>query len=632
MATKLIIIPLILILLSCSVYSAYDWQNEANAGRSGDDYESRMVGYGLNMRNNYPVINTSYAKCVLAGSLFTPIALDSIGETYAHIITGLGSTLTIYDRTCAVVQTIAMPEALRSMPQIVNWNEDNKLEIIVPVAKGVLQYQWSDISDSYLLIGNISNSSISNIDYISCPVIEKYCLGFNLVSSETYMINYTTQLIHKVATHTTTNGAYQMGGTTGVSNIESPVYIPYCFIGQLTGHTYFECAVYNNAGVILYTPSFGSITYSPYRQMYISAFYAWLGTTTRLFFSGRGYDSPSGNAKYMFEAAISDGVATTLFSDINVQAADPTRTISGWSVADFNKDGYNEACYMHIEGVTPYLKCLDATLTTIIDVNVSGVMSFNNIVLADFVTNSTYISIGTYEGIFIYNDTSHNIEKWFSTGLTGTMDGFPIVYKDGSGNTAPLMLYSDTSVSFVLKLMALGVNCGNGICESSENQFTCLMDCNTTNIPINSGVAGYLIVGDWCNTASDCLSGECEYHRCALKVGGKPCVAASECLSGSCVNSHCGQTDIFTNLETSKNQMFGNSINANNAVSLFLILGGAFGLGIMTMGVILPILWVVITTIAFTIFGWLSPFILVGLFLIGLIIVVLGVVIGGSKS
>lgn len=144
--------------------------------------------------------------------------------------------------------------------------------------------------------------------------------------------------------------------------------------------------------------------------------------------------------------------------------------------------------------------------------------------------------------------------------------------------------------------------------------------------------SGFFAVGDPCRNNADCISQNCEYRRCALKVGGKSCLSSAECLSGACVNSLCSFTDIWQNMEASKNQMFGNSVQANNMVSLFIILGGAFGLGMATMSIILPIIWVGLTTIAFTIFGWLSPFILVGLFLMGLIVVVLGVVIGGSKG
>ena len=143
-------------------------------------------------------------------------------------------------------------------------------------------------------------------------------------------------------------------------------------------------------------------------------------------------------------------------------------------------------------------------------------------------------------------------------------------------------------------------------------------------------MVGFLDTGAYCDNPSDCLSGNCEYHRCALKMGNKLCSASSECLSGSCVNSHCGATDIWTSVIASKNQMFGNSDSANNFVSLFLIMGGAFGLGFATGGVLLPIIWIVMTTFGFTLFGMLSPFILVGLVLIGLVVIVLGVTIASK--
>ena len=84
----------------------------------------------------------------------------------------------------------------------------------------------------------------------------------------------------------------------------------------------------------------------------------------------------------------------------------------------------------------------------------------------------------------------------------------------------------------------------------------------------------------------------------------------------------------------SKNQIFGQSQATDNLISLVMIFGLAIiimligGANILSGGVALGVVFM--GSIFFTIVGMLSPFFLVGIFLVGLIVVILGFVMSSG--
>lgn len=138
-----------------------------------------------------------------------------------------------------------------------------------------------------------------------------------------------------------------------------------------------------------------------------------------------------------------------------------------------------------------------------------------------------------------------------------------------------------------------------------------------------------------CETNSDCDSGLCEYHICVLKTANMECISDSECLSGDCLSGFCTKADIWSKIEASKNQQFGDTSDSNNFVALFLIIGIPLVIIIAGLGSIASIIVAGFTFIGlavfFTIVGWLSPFILLGIFIICLLVIVLAVMIKGGS-
>ena len=638
-------------LLAVGVYAqslSLDWWALGNAGVQAN--QNYYTGYALNYPT--PLINvnsSSYTQCDIDASIFEPVVFDVTGDSFGEIITGSGSTINIYDRDCALLQTLTLPEALnKGSPGVANigytlGTSDNLVELIIGADKGVYVYDWSLSTNTFSILYNITNSSIATISKISCPLFSDTCLGFVSATTTTYLINLTSRSIKNVSAHNVlseintadTNGiSFYRQLPTGSSAL---LYkIPYCISGS---GAQIKCDIFNEAGINSGSHSiydFGVSAFDSIKSL--NVFYAQMGTAVRLFTHGhfgeetlnpdQFYDgnfiSSSSSYNLLFNKTQNTSSAGSIGLSANLN--------SNWAVGDINKDGSNEACFLYASeyNSTGYnktnLKCLNSAINPILELDVTGIMTMNNIIMADFKHENSYQCLGTFEGIFCYNATTNNLQKFIDSGYSGQSTGYPIVYMDGSQGS-PLMVFTDSNYGFIIKSGLIGSTCGDGICESYENAFSCIADCNIT-APIGTGTQP---TGTFTKNASECISGYIEYNKCALRLPNQDCTADNQCLSGSCDNYLCSDMDIWEKVTASKTQLFGDSAGANNFVSLFFVLGGTIGIVFISGLSVLPLAWLVISTIAFTIFGWLSPFILVGVFLIGLIVVVLGVVIG-SKS
>lgn len=137
-----------------------------------------------------------------------------------------------------------------------------------------------------------------------------------------------------------------------------------------------------------------------------------------------------------------------------------------------------------------------------------------------------------------------------------------------------------------------------------------------------------LPLGSYCgNDGTICLSGSCQYGYCALKGARTPCNDDSQCLSGDCSQGVCTQADIWSQIDYSKTQQFGDTPQSNDFISMFLMVGIAVlcivGSRGQMAGIAVGMGLFFVLGIFFLIIGWLDPFIMVGMFFIGLIFLVL---------
>lgn len=153
---------------------------------------------------------------------------------------------------------------------------------------------------------------------------------------------------------------------------------------------------------------------------------------------------------------------------------------------------------------------------------------------------------------------------------------------------------------------------------------------NTTPTPV-----GLRAVGEPClnpvgraENNSLCWTGKCRYGKCEAKYSGEACLQNYECLSNRCVGNFCTDAGTWVNIEASKDSMFGGDIMTSNFISIVIMIVSAgmiaVGTGGNIFGIALGIGVFYVEMLFFTIVGWLSPFILLGGIMLGLILFVFG--------
>jgi len=147
--------------------------------------------------------------------------------------------------------------------------------------------------------------------------------------------------------------------------------------------------------------------------------------------------------------------------------------------------------------------------------------------------------------------------------------------------------------------------------------------------------------GEPCTTNSDCYTGKCDISKvCSRKQQGAQCLSDFECVSQKCVRDKCSKPSLWQNIDQGKTDWVGNDANSNNLIALFLAVAFAIGLGVAVtllagnvgMAGIGFLLGLVISIFFFTVVGWLSPFILIGIVIVFILVVVMAVVLGTGKG
>lgn len=142
--------------------------------------------------------------------------------------------------------------------------------------------------------------------------------------------------------------------------------------------------------------------------------------------------------------------------------------------------------------------------------------------------------------------------------------------------------------------------------------------------------------GEPCTSSDSCASGYCEYGQCVLKITGYPCTSSSQCMSNDCHNGLCTKPSLWEMISQSKKENFGSDSNTNNFLSIFIMIavpaviiiasGGA------SIGILISLAIFYVLGFFFAIVGWLSPFILIGMVVVSLIIMVFAFMIKGHTS
>jgi hypothetical protein len=167
--------------------------------------------------------------------------------------------------------------------------------------------------------------------------------------------------------------------------------------------------------------------------------------------------------------------------------------------------------------------------------------------------------------------------------------------------------------------------CGDNVCSIFENPLICPEDCytpeNVTYVLKNPTLP--------CVNNSECLSNSCNDYRCTYLTVNQVCYNDNQCLSEECTLGKCEQSSLSQKIDNAKNELFGYDEFTSNIIALIVTilisLGVIVAIAIMTKnGMVAGVSGFIVLSgclVFFTFFGWLSSFILIGVFIliIGLI-------------
>lgn len=662
---KTILVFLFVFIITLSLVNANKyWSGEANAGY---EFEEGIgvdgIGYGSNYINPVSgITGNDYEICSITKSDYTPIVSNfgNLGSLKVVVTDLATDKLSIYNPDCSLFREISVGADILAMPVLLDAKNYYDQQIVVLVRDGIsygklntykydrppVNPEAGDFVLNKSIPINVIYTDLNGLtcfEYIWSSDEDEKCIVVEDVQGDAidiHIVNLVTENVTKISNLLASGTDYTLFDFNGLSNFRSPIslfgnekfYIPYGFYGSyVTGNYKGGLLYYENENVIHLVDYDGQDFAWEEVIKDLSSFIAKIGNSYHIFtykFTGNP-DSKD----YYSNAFISDLTGETRISVVGIEDTNVTldwtdvshKLLSNWVVADYDKDGSNEACILTI----PYgsneiwLQCYESTLSMgdgDIRVNYTGIMrNVSNFVLADFVPSKSVLGIATREGIF-YPD-----EKVFSTGKNSDF-GYPVTTFRDVESQIPMYVYTDNNEGFIVTSMNVTEwLCGNGICEPPyENQLSCPVDCYEEYEEDG-------IKDTYCKTNADCGEGlKCEYGVCSKLNFGDECSKDSDCISGNCLNGKCTKASLWQNIVASKNQQFGDDTPTNNFLSLIIILAisGVIGYYIVTWAGIMSLFML---SIFFTLVGWLSPFILIGMFIVGVIALVFGMMLGNKS-
>jgi hypothetical protein len=656
------------------VNANYYWSQEANANYESTIAGNNYIAYGSNYRNEYNMSYTTgeafgnytqeginYTMCYMTNSDYTPVSADFNRDGILEVVLTDKSInkLSIYTTKCELIDEIEVEQTIQAMPVLLDVdseciNEDDpdnpifelcaefSPEIFVLTDEELKGYSYISAEGYFeeVVSLNYTNEVDAPLEFLTCydPVAPK-CFGLSSDHNDAILFNFVGEgnIIPVLNELISPDSLVEKSKYNGLSNTRIPTlplefYVPFGFYkSSPSGETNFYGNVLKGSGDYLFgysVPYSYQISYSIDYIIDSSHFIAKQGNLFRLFTNqkerAKYYTGSQWIYTYYSTVAAFDLSGNRLFYDSQKHTIG--KKVSNWAIADINKDGSNDACYLDL---AKNLNCYHPALNWNLELtyNYSSLMGDNiNLVLADFYSGYGWdeLCIGTVEGIFCSG------EKVYSTGQTG--DGFPItVFKDTFSNI-PALIYADDSQGFIVYPDIDVDSCGNDLCEYWENQLSCPQDCEEEFEPEEpEEPQGSYSEGSPCSSASDCIGNlQCVYKVCS-KVGfNQPCTIDSECVSNDCVNGKCTKPTLWQGVDASKTEQFGDDTPTNNILSiiLMLVIGAMIGYYINIWAGMMALF---VLGIFFTMVGWLSGFILVGLFIVGVIAIVFGLMIAGQS-
>ncbi len=263
------------------------------------------------------------------------------------------------------------------------------------------------------------------------------------------------------------------------------------------------------------------------------------------------------------------------------------------------------------------------------------------------------LTCGDSTNVFVFGTNSNHKTlsiSNFRTGGASCSHGKNLTKGEVNTLTLDINFYTNTYTLYLnndstgCNEQSLGTDSGTGCLTGFEHEYrtndklnvSVFFDNTFLGVDATASAVNLSTIGDNCLKNSECSTGKCEYGICAPKIRGESCAFSGECLSGECQNGKCTKASLWQRISISKTQQFGNDGDTNNFIALFFIIG-------------IPalILWaghksrlVVVSAIAimfalsffFAMVGWLSFFIVFGLFISSSMVFFALMIFGGSSN
>jgi hypothetical protein len=494
---------------------------------------------------------TPYQECITENSLYDPVAadLDADGEMEYIIFPSL-TRMVVYNSRCVVEDTRIFDASVMSSAAIIDSGRTtDDYEIMLLTNRSLLMLNSSSLATIATLNGSFENMRNFGCDRYFCfarNATSRYTIfslfdNYDATSNLAMTVSYASGVISTINTKPDPSTQGVAVHTDTVNEISSVLY---CGVpsGSNTQGWCHDIHSDNSigAGIATFTGS---------------------GTVDDVFQTqAQRVDMDGANRIIIFTVGqkgsvnvsirlVTDDAYTVLRSNSAVCGNATTASYqcvnsTNWMIADYDKDGYQEACIM-VEG-NSRLICFDNQfLTAKYNISVSGINPISHYMfMADVNSSKPFMHIMDKVGIYY---PAQNLTLYNNTRTIGITDTrlisvlnndrtaiLPVFHFTGT----PQMYYvSGTESLMILQNGSITTSCGDGVCTQGENFFSCPADCSTTVITDGS-----------CSSDQDCyIPGypytDCWQGQCVAGLSDLACTDNSDCPYNAslCFANRCVQ-------------------------------------------------------------------------------------------
>lgn len=403
--------------------------------------------------------------------------LDLNGQNEVLIISG--TQIILYDGTGQIITSISTGATNLGRPLIMNYQNDADQEIMICADNDlrIYEYDGESLSLAKTWTGGCAGKNIiqvapfdTGLTWDGTSANEFLFWGQSGGECNISSIDFNTGVMHNFSTVSTSSTADDGFDSAGDNFLNAIV------TGDIDKDGEIEAVVIYNGGDIashVVAVSLESETTDWETTLFdyattpsqLQIGYGNLGSSSSAYeiFAYSSSSNPAGYQLHILDSAGNEKYEKT--------QTYPTYPVSFWAVADIDYDGYNEACFTNETS----LICIEPDYT----------QKFS--LLKDILENSSYISIGEYDGgenyqelltqSGIYSTDGSSITKEFNIGFEQSKSMvYPVSLAQYSTFQKDIAYFDEGNFEFFYTGITPAV-CGNEVCESGENSLNCFQDC-----------------------------------------------------------------------------------------------------------------------------------------------------------